>query len=289
MPAVIIALIAAPFVILIIAIYVWGWRHTSDNKRPPLKDEDKLLRAPGEHLMEERGNIEEKVSYAICIVLVGPAAYIGYEAFMANGMQLNWLGIAVTYILVCLPALYYLLGQLTKLSNYRLGLRGERAVGEELNKLMLDGCHVYHDFKKDTDGNIDHIVVAPSGVYCVETKCSRKRKALPNRKEHEIVFDGEQLLYPHNTNSFGVDQTRRNSAQLAQWLSSAVGEKITVKGILTFPGWYVRESKMARNLRVLNPKLIRSYIGKQKEKILDAKLTKQIVHQLEQRCRNVEM
>ena len=249
-----------------------------------------MLRAPGEWLMEERGNIEEKLSYATIAALFGPTMAVGYSAFVSSGMQLDFPMIIATYLLLCFPALYFFWRYLTKLSNFRIGLLGERAVGEELNKLMLNDCHVYHDFKfRDADTfNIDHVVVAPSGVYCVETKCSRKRSGLPDRREHEIVFDGEQLHYPHSTNSFGVEQTRRNSTQLSQWLSGAVGEKIHVKGILTFPGWYVRESKMAKNLRVLNPKLIRDYISKQTEKVLDAKLRKQIVHQLEQRCRNVE-
>ena len=32
---------------------------------------------------------------------------------------------------------------------YRLGLDAELAVGRELNHLMLDGFHVYHDFPAD--------------------------------------------------------------------------------------------------------------------------------------------
>ena len=75
----------------------------------------------------------------------------------------------------------------------------------------------------------------------------------------------------------------------APYLSRGVGEKIAVKGILTFPGWYVTTRKMARNLRVLNPKQIQAAIASDKEQVLDVKLTKRIVHQLEQRCRNVQM
>ena len=241
--------------------------------------------------MEQKGDLDEKISMAMIVIFFGPSMILASATINKDSTSPNYTMLVAIYGVICVSALIVLWKLLNKYSNYKLGLMGERAVGEELNKLMLDGCHVYHDFKfnDDDDYNIDHVVVAPSGVYCVETKCSRKRKGLPERKEHEIVFDGEQLHYPHNTNSFGVEQTRRNSTQLAQWLSSAVGDKIYVKGILTFPGWYVRETKMAKNLRVLNPKLIRNYIASQKEKVLDPKLTQQIVHQLEQRCRNVEM
>ncbi|MDP7050603.1 MAG: nuclease-related domain-containing protein [Verrucomicrobiota bacterium] len=281
------ALFIVPFVLLISVLYIWRWRHTSNNRRSPVND--KLLRAPGEWLMEQQGNLNEKVSLAIIIILFGPSIILATATINNNSTSPNYTMLVVAYGVICVFALIWLWCLLDKFSNYKLGLMGERATGEELNKLMLDGCHVYHDFKKDHGGNIDHVVVAPSGVYCVETKCRRKSKGLPDRKEHEVVFDGEKLHYPHGSDSFGVDQTIKNSGQLSQWLSSAVGEKIYVKGILTFPGWLVTERKMAKNLRVLNPKLIRNYIASQKEKVLDPKLTQQIVHQLEQRCRNVEM
>jgi len=289
MNASIFVLFFVPFVLLISVLYIWRWRHTSNKRRSPTND--KLLRAPGEWLMEQLGHLDEKIYTTVIIIMFSPSFIIATNSFNNSSTSPNYYVPIVVCCIICVSALIVLWKLLNKYSNHKLGLMGERAVGEELNKLMRDDCHVYHDFKFNNDDkyNIDHVVVASSGVYCVETKCSRKRKGLHKRKEHEIVFDGEQLHYPHNTNSFGVEQTRRNSTQLAQWLSSAVGEKIYVKGILTFPGWYVRESKMAKNLRVLNPKLIRNYIASQKEKVLDPKLTQQIVHQLEQRCRNVEI
>ncbi|MBN1547047.1 MAG: NERD domain-containing protein [Syntrophaceae bacterium] len=53
--------------------------------------------------------------------------------------------------------------------NYRLGYEGEMATGQELNMLMLEGYHVFHDFPADRF-NIDHIVVSPNGVIAIETK-----------------------------------------------------------------------------------------------------------------------
>jgi len=282
-----IAISSGPFLLLLAVIGIWYWRGKSQNRRAPLKD--KLLRAPGEHLMETQSGIEFKQYLAIFAVMSGPAYCLAFAAISNPAGKPNYTLATVSYAIICLPALCYLWKLLTDASNYHLGLMGERVVGEELNKLMLHGCHVYHDFKKDVGGNIDHVVVAPSGVYCVETKCRRKLKGLPGRKDHEIEFDGERLHFPFGTDSYGVNQTRRNSRELASWLSSAVGEKVSVKGILTFPGWYITTRKMASNLRVLNPKQIKGAIASDKEKVLDAKLTKQIVHQLEQRCRDIEM
>jgi homoserine kinase len=65
-------------------------------------------------------------------------------------------------------------------------------VAEEINLLMLDGCRVFHDVPIEPYGNIDHVIVAPSAVYAVETKTRRKRKALPknaNQKNYEVFYD----------------------------------------------------------------------------------------------------
>jgi hypothetical protein len=284
----ILALAVAPFLLLLAVWAIWKWRNSMGGLRAPT--DEKLLRAPGEWLMEQQGEIELRLSCYIAAVLFGPYVIVAQAAlFSSSGhMEISGQVIAIC-ILVSLVAIYFLWKELDKSSNYRLGLMGERAVGEELNKLMLHGYHVYHDFKKDHNGNIDHVVVAPSGVYCIETKCRSKRKGTAGQREHEIIFDGEQLHYPHGADSYGVQQTLRNSEELARWLSSAVGERIAVKGILTFPGWYVTTRKTAKNLRVLNPKQIQTAIASDKEQVLDAKLTKRIVHQLEQRCRNVQM
>lgn len=58
------------------------------------------------------------------------------------------------------------------------GGAAELHVGELLDELRRDGFYVLHDVAKDRDGNVDHIVCGPSGVYVVETK--RRRYELPH-------------------------------------------------------------------------------------------------------------
>ena len=73
-----------------------------------------------------------------------------------------------------------------KYRDYSLGLMGERAVGEELNLLMAEGCRVFHDYPGGPNWNIDHVVVAPSGVYGIETKMRRKSRAPKGKKDQEV-------------------------------------------------------------------------------------------------------
>jgi hypothetical protein len=53
------------------------------------------------------------------------------------------------------------------------GARSEVAVGEELESLVRDGYTVLHDISQTGEGNIDHLVSGPSGVFLVETKHRR--------------------------------------------------------------------------------------------------------------------
>lgn len=126
--------------------------------------------------MEQKGNLDEKISVAIIIILLGPSIILANATINNNSTPQNFTMLMVAYGVIFVFTLIWLWSLLGKFSDYKLGLMGERAAGEELNRLMLDGFHVYHDFKKDHGGNIDHVVVAPSGVYCVETKCRRKKK-----------------------------------------------------------------------------------------------------------------
>ena len=55
-------------------------------------------------------------------------------------------------------------------SNWKAGYTGEAQVANLLEDLP-DDFHVFHDVKhRDLAGNIDHLVVGPTGVFVLETK-----------------------------------------------------------------------------------------------------------------------
>ncbi|HXV56226.1 MAG TPA: nuclease-related domain-containing protein [Gaiellaceae bacterium] len=57
------------------------------------------------------------------------------------------------------------------------GARAETSVGEELNALRLEGFVILHDVDHRGEGNIDHLVSGPTGVFLVETKLRRYHEA----------------------------------------------------------------------------------------------------------------
>jgi len=53
--------------------------------------------------------------------------------------------------------------------RWTMGANAEAAVGDVLNDLQRHGYVVMHDVE-DTEGNIDHLVSGPTGVFVIETK-----------------------------------------------------------------------------------------------------------------------
>jgi hypothetical protein len=71
------------------------------------------------------------------------------------------------------------------------------------------------------------------------------------------------------------------------WLGKAVGEAVRVRPVVALPGWYVERSS-SNGIPVINPKKFRSIAKQKNGDILSGQMISRIVHQLEQKCRDVE-
>jgi hypothetical protein len=287
-------LIAIPIVVcaaaVLVPLLVWRWDRKRRNVRPPVAE--KMLRPPGESLRLKIRDLDEKIDFNLmmCLMSGGLLGMSFYGASVQQKHAPSFLVIAILSIFV-LPEIIFFSWRCFRLlkerANYRLGFDGERFVGELLNRLMLDGCHVFHDFPADKKWNIDHIVVAPTGVFVVETKTLRKQDAPPGKRDNTIMYDGRQLEFPHETHDYGLQQAKDNARWLSTWLASATGEKVIVRPILTFPGWWVESRTDADDIRVVNPKQIRAAVFSY-ESSLSNDHRQRIIHQLDQKCRDVE-
>jgi hypothetical protein len=170
-----------------------------------------------------------------------------------------------------------------QLWNCKLGFAGERVVGEALNQLMVSGYRVFHDLPFD-GFNIDHVLVGPDGVYCVETKTRRKPANVRGPGKAKVIFNGHDLEYPWGVERHGVDQVQRNASTLSQWLTRATGEPTPVRPLLVLPGWYV-QLKTTEGALVLNEKQIAKTLPLSTTRPLAPDRFQRIVHQLTERCR----
>lgn len=140
----------------------------------------------------------------------------------------------------------------------KLGIEGEKAVGQFLELLRENGYQVFHDLI-GTGFNVDHVLIGPAGVFTVETKTWSK----PARGDAKITFDGEQITTAGRAPERNpVIQARAQSAWLKGLLSESTGRTFEVFPVVVFPGWFIEQSsECLRNIWVLEPKALAKFLA----------------------------
>ena len=269
-------------------LFVAGWflhRKKKQYKAAATEPFTRLpLRPAGESLRLKIDELSERFDEALTSLALINVGAVLFTATTAPGHRLL-VGLGLSLLVVIAYARYLprLFRTARQLWDYRLGYKGERVVGEELNQLLAVGFRVFHDVPFD-GFNIDHVLVGPPGVYGVETKTRRKPAGISGREKAIVEFDGTQLRFPSWSESKPLDQARLNAKTLAEWLTSAVGERISVNPVLTIPGWWI-ERRTRGDVNVLNPDEIKHSFPTRPKEPLSEKQIQQIAHQLTERCR----
>jgi Nuclease-related domain len=275
--------IGVPFLILTIFHRIYRL----EMKRAPFVGE--FLRSPGESTFQQIQSLNEDITtystYLFLLpILILVAIFISfrekipYSTFMAG---------ALIYLLLIAVSGTKLWRRMKLRRVLRLGYDGEVAVAQEITHLMMDGYHVYHDFPAD-NFNIDHIIVGRSGVFAVETKTRSKPVSKKGGVDAKLMYNGKMIRFPNYTDTESLKQAERQAQWLQNWLSEAVGDPVRVHPILTFPGWFVE--KISRGgIPVLNPKMIRGFLGVQRKNVLSESMLELINLQLEQKCRDLQV
>lgn len=271
--------------VLIALIKFWEWENKTAKKKNPLTSD--LLRSPGETLRDKIVDLQFDWFGYVLMLFVMPLALLAMalssNTFGRGVFQMTMLILTATgTISFCI---YKMRGLRKLIQQYNLGLDAEMAVGQELNHLMRDGFWVYHDFPAD-EFNIDHVVIGSTGVFAVETKGRPKPIKDDGITEREVFYDGATLTFPTWKERKPAEQAENQAKWLEKWLSSAVGEQVSVYPVLAIPGWLITRLKQG-GVPVINGKNCSSFFSKYGNGNLSGKLTQQIVHNVDQRCRTV--
>ena len=145
-----------------------------------------------------------------------------------------------------------------KVRNLMQGYDGERAVAEYLETLARDGVRVLHDVVGD-GFNVDHVVVAPQGVFAIETKTISK----PTVGDVKVLLDGERVrLGRFEPTRNPVVQAEAAARWVRQQLNEALDRSYSVRPVVFFPGWFVERTPGAKhtNTWVLEPKAFGGFL-----------------------------
>lgn len=287
------ALFFIPLSVALVVAFIW--LHF-ERKRSRVPIEFKLLRGPGETLRRRIAEMDEDFPLtllfgsALALILPFCGLQIGILVFPDN--PLVGLSVAAAVFLLSTAGLCWLMiRHIRRRRNHLLGYLGERAVGEHLNMLAQAGFRVFHDVPAENKGkkfNIDHVVVGPTGLFSIETKTRRKGRARPGFKDHEVIFDGRQLVWPWGEDRHGLDQAKNEAEWLSKWIRQITGLDVQAEPVLALPGWFVN-CEMRPAFKILNeqnvPKHIRDW---SKPQTLTSEQADLIARQLEAKCRDVE-
>jgi len=300
------------FFVALIVLPLWK-RFLVRKRRSPITGY-KLWRSPGETL---RKKYEDKSLDFHALIMSIPVigfyflylsflSFLGYrdqtidKAQFEHSIALNFITASCVFI-VCV---YFMLKTWKEYSRLRFGYEGELYVGQQLQHLSLVGCRVFHDVEFDRIGNIDHIVVSPTGVFAVETKARMKPDKNRGTKDATVVYDGQTLQFPDGIQDRRpLTQAKNNAMLLSQWLSGSTGgDQVLVTPVVALPGWFVRITTPNQTVKVYNGKLEdksgqvspeslrKSFFllpGKTAAKLPD-ELFKRIVFQLTKKCQDVD-
>ena len=226
-------------------------------RRSPLRSRQ-IGHVPGQQLVERVADSQENMLLAVILMYFAfPVMLLAWALQRVPPDRLRIDGTAWVYLLGALGmfvlGLRSFLKHLKARQKARDGLLAERVTGMQLNRLVAQGCTVMHDVPSDT-GNIDHVVIAPRGVYAVETKSLRKPRnagELRNDPGHQVQFDGARLDFPDFSTSKPIEQAMRHADWLRRHLRQCIGQDVPVIAAVALPGWFVvQEEEIWRNAPV---------------------------------------
>lgn len=264
-------------------VIVWI-RRQRKSRRNPLTFQ--MLRAPGESISERieelSSDIDQYVTFTVFVPLLCYSVYLSTR-YIAQAQVSS-----IAFFLLASGFVAYYGFQLNKAfiqrHNEQLGLDCERAVGQELNQLMLEGYRVFHDFQAD-NFNIDHVVIGENGVFAIETKGRSKPDRGRGQEDVRVVYDGQMLQFPTWREKDPLEQAKRQAVWLASWISSAVGEQVPVKPVLALPGWFV--DRKNKDFLIYNGKNPQYLLKITTETPLSPGMIQRVAHQIDQKCRDV--
>ncbi len=292
------------------AVVVWWDRRQRRlrNERPPL--DTKLLRPPGHSLAVALDDLWDRTQTrwvgAACVaallaaavpsigqliygLLVGRFTLAGLYASTNRGPMIGATLFTFGIVLLLVYLLHGLVTMQLTARQYRLGLRGEQAVGEALNspEVIRAGYRSFHDVPGDGKWNIDHIAVGPGGVFVIETKTRSKRRSVNHLPEHEVEFDGQVLQFPWGYDREAVKQVQRNVEWVRKFLAGFSPQDIPVQPVIVLPGWFVR-SKGNYPVKAMNAKYLADGFLRSTPRRLDAEQLTPVLRRLDERCRTLD-
>ena len=250
------AAFAISITLAVVCVVVMRYMRRRQERRSPLRRKQ-VGHVPGQQLVERVADSQENMLLAVMVMYFAfPIMLLAWALQRVPPDRIRWDGSAIIFCLAALLLFAYGLvsfhRHLTARQSARDGLLAERVTGMQLNRLGVQGCAVLHDLPCE-GFNIDHVVVAPRGVFAVETKSFRKPKASGDRTEglHRVAYDGTGLRFPDFRTKAPLEQAVQQAQWLRRFLRDRLQREVPVIPAVALPGWFVERDEAGKRAGVV--------------------------------------
>jgi hypothetical protein len=145
-----------------------------------------------------------------------------------------------------------------RIRRRRRKLESERSIDEYLDWLRVKGYRIFNEIPGDS-GNFDHVVVCTQGIFLINSKFRR----LPADGDCVVEFDGAGISINGGPQDVApVNEALAQAKQLERILKECSERSFSVRPVLLFPGWHIRDSEAPKTsgVWVLNPRSLGKWI-----------------------------
>ncbi len=183
-----------------------------------------------------RVNFARRFSAAAGVVFVAAVAAGGwhlYDSWFARSRTLGWVGVGflIVYGLVLVILLPQQLRPVVAKFNEEIAAnRRERTAEDDVDKILRTLDETKYSVFRNLSmgyGDLDHVVVGPTGIFVIETKANRGTVEFENGRLK--IRDGDETKKDYER------QASQESWQLKIALSERLDAKVYVEPVLAFP------------------------------------------------------
>ncbi len=293
-----IVVLAGPVFLAVGIVVAWKRWNARSGKRSPLNQ--KRIHLPGEQLRIRIDDLSEDIGgQLITLIMVGPYSLLVVLYIKIKAIQVNVTATDIFVAVIAILTIVFAIRALIKAMKLRMlareGLAAELITAQNLLPLMGSGCLVFNDIPAKPEGpngksfNIDHVVIGPNAVFMVETKSHKKPGKLD--ESWKVFYDGKTLKFPDYRDTSMLEQAKRQTKWLSDYLFSATGDIVKVISVVALPGWYIENTSANAHSEIIvsNCKTPKFMLSDKYGPALDSVKKQRIAHAIIQRYPDLDV
>jgi len=285
-------IIPLPIFLAVGVIYLFKAREDRLREAPL---SNRLLRPAGYSLSQQLEDKFFDLATALAVLPIGvfgvPIVVLVQAYFKgAEVSETSWYMAGTASFLIGCFSIKRLLSLLSQIKRLKLGYHCELEVSQHLDRAVRPedrNYQIYHDIPFE-GFNIDHLAVTTRGVFVVETK-GRSKPITESGKNWQVTLKDNALHFPKHKETAPIEQAKRNSLSVKQWLESSTGRSVPCAAILVLPGWYINYRQRMADLHVVNSKSLVTQFSRFSAGEISPEQFQAICYQVEQRVRDIEV